>query len=215
MAKKKASAARRAPTDPEIVWRGPDALHALLVPLDKLVQDPANLRSHPERNLAMIRASYRRCGQQKPIVIDKQGVVRAGNGFHLAMTAEGCTHIACVTSDLSGPEMEAYALLDNRTSESSVWDAERLEAALRGFEQSGFDLDADLGFSVADMASLFGSSDWTLPGETPSGEAAGDGTLSIKLTLVFGEVELCSPLKVAVEAMLEQQGWKDRVEVKA
>ena len=45
-----------------------------------LSADPANARKHSERNIESIMASLRRFGQQKPIVVDKSGVVRAGNG---------------------------------------------------------------------------------------------------------------------------------------
>ena len=51
-----------------------------LVKIETLVFDPANARKHGEKNLAAIKSSLQRFGQQKPIVVDANGVVRAGNG---------------------------------------------------------------------------------------------------------------------------------------
>ena len=50
------------------------------VALAKLALDPRNARRHPERNLESIKASLARFGQQKPIVVDADGVTVAGNG---------------------------------------------------------------------------------------------------------------------------------------
>lgn len=66
------------------------------VSIDSLVFDPANVRKHPEKNLATIKASLLRFGQQKPIVVDANGVVRAGNGTLAAAKALGWKEIRIV-----------------------------------------------------------------------------------------------------------------------
>lgn len=50
------------------------------VPIDSVRPDPRNARRHGPPNLAAIRASLEAFGQQKPIVVDAEGIVRAGNG---------------------------------------------------------------------------------------------------------------------------------------
>ena len=100
------------------------------LPLADLSLDPANARRHGERNLEQIKASLRRFGQQKPIVVDATNVVRAGNGTLAAARALGWATIAAVRSDLAGVEMTAYAITDNRSAELAEWDAEVLAAAL-------------------------------------------------------------------------------------
>jgi hypothetical protein len=50
------------------------------VEVSTLLNDPANVRKHNERNLESIKASLARFGQQKPIVVGRDGVVIAGNG---------------------------------------------------------------------------------------------------------------------------------------
>ena len=46
-----------------------------VVPISSLVLDPANARKHDEKNLAAIKGSLARFGQQKPVVVDQKGVV--------------------------------------------------------------------------------------------------------------------------------------------
>ena len=63
------------------------------VAIDALTVDPANVRGHSGRNLEAIAASLRAFGQQRPIVVDRDGVVIAGNGTLLAARQLGWTHI--------------------------------------------------------------------------------------------------------------------------
>jgi ParB-like chromosome segregation protein Spo0J len=57
------------------------------IPVGELHNDPANVRKHGEQNLAAIKASLTRFGQQKPIVVNRDGVVVAGNGTLMAARA--------------------------------------------------------------------------------------------------------------------------------
>jgi len=100
------------------------------VPIDSLSEDPSNARRHPQRNLEQIKASLRRFGQQKPIVVDATNTVRAGNGTLMAAKALGWKTISIVRSDLAKTELTAFAIADNRTAELAEWDAEILSATL-------------------------------------------------------------------------------------
>ena len=120
------------------------------LPLADLSPDPANARRHGERNLDQVKASLRRFGQQKPIVVDATNVVRAGNGTLAAARALGWTTIAAVRSELIGAEMSAYAIADNRTAELAEWDAEMLSATLADPAVG------DCGFTADDLATLMG-----------------------------------------------------------
>lgn len=101
-----------------------------LVPLDSLVPDPANARKHPERSLEAIQGSLARFGQQKPVVVDANGVVIAGNGLLEAAKRLGWKSIAAVRTKLAGVERAAYAIADNRVAEFSQWDEEALRETL-------------------------------------------------------------------------------------
>lgn len=143
------------------------------LPIADLHFDPANARRHPERNLASIKASLARFGQQTPIVIDSKNVVRKGNGTLAAAKELGWEAIQCVKTDLAGVDATAYAVADNRTGELAEWDqtvlAETLEA-LRS--EPEFDL-GDVGFTSDEVDALLEGITSGLAGPLEGGEDAG------------------------------------------
>lgn len=124
-----------------------------MVSVDALSPDPANVRRHPERNLDAIKASLRRFGQQKPIVVDANGVVRAGNGTLEAAKALGWDKIAIVRSDLAGPEATAFAIADNRSAELAEWDGAALAEQMRSLQSEDFDLDS-VGYTDDEVSAM-------------------------------------------------------------
>jgi DNA modification methylase len=93
------------------------------VPLGDLHLDPANARSHNERNLDAIRASLARFGQAEPLVVQKRsGRVVGGNGRLVAMRALGWTHADVVEVDLDDLNATALSIALNRTGELADWD---------------------------------------------------------------------------------------------
>jgi ParB-like chromosome segregation protein Spo0J len=115
------------------------------VAIDSLRPDPANARKHGKRNLDAIMESLRRFGQQKPIVVDSGGVVRAGNGQFAGAKALGWSHIDVVRSDLPTMELTAYAIADNRTAELAEWDPLTLSSQLSNDELG------DVGFTEDEL----------------------------------------------------------------
>ena len=120
----------------------------------ELSSDPANVRKHSDRNVETIVASLRRFGQQKPIVVDKSGVVRAGNGTLEAAKRLGWETIEATVSELTGSEMTAYAIADNRTAELAEWDEAALAATLEGLQFDDEELLAAAGFSGDELAAM-------------------------------------------------------------
>ena len=122
-------------------------MKAELVPIDSISLDPANLRRHPTRNLAAIVESLKRFGQQRPILVDAAGIVRAGNGTLMAAKQLGYKEIEIIRSELKGSEATAYAIADNRTAELAEWETDALAQTLSAlqmedeklFEATGFD----------------------------------------------------------------------------
>ena len=109
------------------------------IAIEKLSNDPANARKHNDRNIEAIVGSLRRFGQQKPIVVDVSGVVRAGNGTLEAARRLGWKDIDCVETQLKGSDAIAYAIADNRTAELADWDDDVLAAQLNGLLADEFD----------------------------------------------------------------------------
>jgi site-specific DNA-methyltransferase (adenine-specific) len=111
------------------VWCGTPALEHLLVPVVELRTHPRNAR---RGNVAVIAASLSRFGQQRPIVALPTGLIVAGNHtYRAAVEHEGWTHIAVVQTDLSGEEVEAFLLADNRTGDLGTYDDHALADLLR------------------------------------------------------------------------------------
>lgn len=109
--------------------------------ISDLVFDPVNARKHPVKNIEAIKGSLTKFGQQKPIVINKKGIVIAGNGTLAAAKEMGWKSISCVVSELDDLNQTAFALADNRTSELAEWDKEILEQQLAQLELNNFDID--------------------------------------------------------------------------
>lgn len=107
------------------------------IEIEALTPDPANARKHDDRNIGAIVASLKRFGQQKPIVIDKANVVRAGNGTLAAAKVMGLTHLDCVRTELESADAVAYAIADNRTAELADWDTDVLAVTLENLKLDG------------------------------------------------------------------------------
>jgi DNA modification methylase len=121
------------------------------VTVASLLFDPANVRKHGERNLDAIKASLARFGQQKPIVVDADGIVRAGNGTLMAAKALGWDEIEIVRTNLRGSEATAYAIADNRTAELAEWDEGALAEQLAALQIDDETLAAATGFDASDI----------------------------------------------------------------
>jgi len=132
------------------------------IPIGTLHEDPANLRTHSARNIAAIKASLARFGQQKPIVIDADNVIRAGNGTIEAARQLGWEAVDAVRSNLIGSEMTAFAIADNRTAELAEWDYEVLGQVLGALEAEEAGRAADLGWADHELANIL-AADWTPP----------------------------------------------------
>jgi ParB-like chromosome segregation protein Spo0J len=121
-----------------------------MVAIESLVLDPANARKHDAKNLEAIKGSIARFGQRKPIVVDINNVVLAGNGTLTALRALGKTEVWIARTELKGAEAIAFSLADNRTSDLSVFDDEILGKTLQALREDGFDI-GEIGFDVGDF----------------------------------------------------------------
>ena len=126
------------------------------VEVSTLLNDPANVRKHNERNLDSIKASLARFGQQKPIVVGRDGVVIAGNGTLAAARSLGWSMIDIVRSHLTGAEATAYAIADNRTAELAEWDEESLAQQLAALQIEDEELLAATGFDEKELEAMSG-----------------------------------------------------------
>lgn len=120
-----------------------------LVPVMDLTPDPQNARTHSKRNIELIAESLKEFGQRKPIVIDSNGVVLAGNGTTEAAKRLGWAEIFAVIlpKDWTEDQKRAFAIADNRTAELAKWNAPLLAAQLEQLQSEGF-TPTSLGFDL-------------------------------------------------------------------
>lgn len=138
-----------------------------VLPIADFTADPENARVHDERNLKAIARSLEAFGQQKPIVVDRDGIIVAGNGTVAAASSLGWTEIAVVRTGLDRDEARAYAIADNRTAELATWDEERLALTLGELD---VDLAGAVGFSEEELGAMlepFGLEDEVQEEPTP------------------------------------------------
>jgi DNA modification methylase len=122
------------------------------IAIDKLTLDPNNARTHDDKNLKAIEGSLQEFGQRKPIVIDQNNVIVAGNGTVTAAKSLGWTDIEVVRvpADWDTDRIKAFALADNRTAELATWNQEVLEQQLRELDEAGIQV-AGFGFEVPEI----------------------------------------------------------------
>jgi DNA modification methylase len=121
------------------------------IKITELSLDPSNVRKHGRKNLDAIKASLRKFGQQKPIVVDAKGIVLAGNGTLTAAQELGWTEIQIVRTELAGVEATAFAIADNRTAELAEWEEDKLSQVLQSLKVEDADLLAATGYDAAEV----------------------------------------------------------------
>ena len=126
------------------------------IALTDLKLDPSNSRSHDDKNIRSIARSLEEFGQQKPIVIDANNVVIAGNGTVEAARGLGWSSIEAVRSELVGDHATAFAIADNRTAELAAWNEERLSEALEALREADID-HLTAGFTEEEIDALLSS----------------------------------------------------------
>jgi hypothetical protein len=124
------------------------------VPIDSVIPDPENARLHPERNLAALANSLKRFGQQRPIVVSKDGIIIAGNGAYGVMKSLGWTEVVVAFSSLEGDEARAYAIADNRAGELAAWNDDVLRKQLDELCQISPDLLSAAGYAEEELRAL-------------------------------------------------------------
>ena len=123
------------------------------VKIDAVTLDPSNLRIHNETNLNSIEASLKRFGQRKPIVVNNENVVLAGNGQLIAAKKLGWTEVQIVRTppNWTSQDEVAYAIADNRTNDLSHFNNQELLQTLENFDLTEIE---SMGFSEDDIADL-------------------------------------------------------------
>lgn len=98
------------------------------------------VKPHPKNarrgNVEMIKASLERFGQVRPILVNADNVILAGNHTYQAAKELKWKFINIVKVDMSEADQRAYLLADNKTADAATWDDAGLIEALEYLSQN-------------------------------------------------------------------------------
>ena len=126
------------------------------LPLSELKRPERNTRMHTDKQLAEFKRSVEMFGQIRPIVVDENYVMLAGNGLYDTLLAMGRTEADCyVVTGLSEKEKKKLMLADNRIFDLGVDDMDAFDALIA---ELGDDLDVP-GYDEELLQSLIADSE--------------------------------------------------------
>lgn len=133
---------------------------------DGIQLDPRNVRKHDRRNRDSIRQSIKELGAGRSIVVDRDGVVIAGNGVWQEardlglpvreIESDGSELVVIRRTDLQpdDPRRKALAIADNRANDLSEFDDAALAELLEGLDVEWRDA---AGFDANELDALLAS----------------------------------------------------------
>lgn len=122
-------------------------------PVDSLVPDPRNARTHPRKQITQIAASIGAFGFTNPILIDPESRIIAGHGRLLGAKEAGLAEVpVIVLAGLSDAQTRALRIADNKIALNAGWDMELLRLELGELAMPEIDIDLALtGFASGEI----------------------------------------------------------------
>lgn len=106
--------------------------------IEKKLTDIKPYENNPRNNdnaVEYVVASIDEFGFKVPIIIDKNSVIVAGHTRYKAAEKLGLEKVPCIIADDLTPEqVKAFRLAENKVSELSTWDGDRLAIELHELE---------------------------------------------------------------------------------
>ncbi len=122
-------------------------------PVDVLKSDLKSPRAHTPRHVQQLASSIKEFGFLVPVLVDASDTIIAGHARVLAAKRLGCREVPTIAvSHLTGAQLRAYQIADNRLAEISTWDDRLLAEALQGLSILDLDFSLDItGFELPDI----------------------------------------------------------------
>lgn len=121
----------------------------------KKINELKKYKNNPRNNenaIGEVAKSIKEYGFKVPIVIDKNDVIVCGHTRYEACKLLGIKEVPCiVASDLNEEQVKAFRLADNKVSEFSQWDYNKLKEELEKVDMSLFDFNMELDISDDDF----------------------------------------------------------------
>lgn len=116
--------------------------------LDKLTENPENIRKHPDKQVLAMIKSIEQFGQIRPIVVDEKGVILAGHCLFVSMRQMGLKEATILKmKKLTSAQKSKLMIADNKIYELGIIDYAFLDKKLEelgklgDFDIPGFDED--------------------------------------------------------------------------
>jgi DNA modification methylase len=125
----------------------------LFVAIGNLIPDPDNPRKHGRAQISAIAKSIEAFGFNAPVLVDKNNKIVAGHGRYEAAKLLGLDKIPIVSlSHLTPTQAKAYMLADNKLTDRSTWDDNKLAIQLKELSDLvlGFEIEA-IGFEPPEI----------------------------------------------------------------
>jgi DNA modification methylase len=125
----------------------------VLVAIGDLFPDPDNPRKHGRAQISAIARSIETFGFNAPILVDKKNKIVAGHGRYAAAKLLGLDKIPIVSLDhLTEAQARAYLLADNKLTDRSTWDDNKLAIQLKELSDLVLDFDIEaIGFEPPEI----------------------------------------------------------------
>lgn len=124
-----------------------------IVKVKDIVPYENNSKEHPKEQVDKIKKSIQEFGFNVPVILDKNKVLIAGHGRHLAAIQLGMKEIpAIMKEDLTPNQIKAYRIADNKTAESK-WNIQLLTEDIKALKSSKYDLGLT-GFDLNEINNL-------------------------------------------------------------
>ena len=109
--------------------------------VNKKIDEVCLYANNPRKNdmaVDKVAASIKEFGFKVPIVIDKKGIIVAGNTRLKAAKKLGLEEVPCIiTEDLTPEQVKAFRLADNKVAEFAEWDFNLLESEFNELKGTG------------------------------------------------------------------------------
>ena len=123
---------------PAVAW---PAAKVEIWPVERLTANPRNARIHGPEQIEQIRASLREFGWTMPVLVRENDMLIAGHGRLAAAKLEGITEVPTIVArGWTEAQCQAYAICDNKLTDSSEWSEGLLRLELGDLQAAGFDL---------------------------------------------------------------------------
>lgn len=125
----------------------------LFVAIADLIPDPDNPRKHGRPQIEAIAKSIEAFGFNAPILVDKNNKIVAGHGRYEAAKLLSIDKVPVILLDhLTETQARAYLLADNKLSDRSTWDDNKLAIQLKELSDLVLDFDIEaIGFEPPEI----------------------------------------------------------------